>query len=132
EVGRDAQRLAYARFRFLAPFVGGGQALLGARAGLARLRQRLDRLGRGLVEGGLPVFGFLKPVGGVLARFFSPRDLRQERAPARVDLVGRLGQRLVLGPRLLAALAQGGNLALGVVGAGDPRIALGRDRGQPP
>ncbi len=67
EVRRHVERLLNARLGLLAPLLRSRDALFRAGALLARFGQSLNGGGRGLVELGLPVLGFLKPVGRVPA-----------------------------------------------------------------
>ena len=63
---RRVQRLLDARLDLAPALIGSGQPLLGARARLPSLGQRLDRGGRGLVERALLGLGFLQPSAAVL------------------------------------------------------------------
>ena len=87
----------------------------------------LDGGGGCLVQLGLPVLGHLQAVGGILAQGFGLRQLRQQRAALRIDLVWRLCQSLDFGHGLHAAGIQRSDLCRGIFGAQRPGLTVGGD-----
>src|SRR5690606_14767038 len=92
------------------------------------LRQRRRRRAVGLA---LDVLGFLQMVGGGAAGLLGAGELAHQRAAAVLDLFRRLGDTLGLVLRLGLALAQRGDVALGIFGAVAPGLAFAGDRRQP-